>query len=144
MSLVWIVVALAFAVAEVATVALFAAFVAIGALAAAVAAFAGVGLVGQAAIFAVVTVAGVVAARPWLVGHLRRRHGPEMMSGAAGMIGQSALVVDPIEGPHARGHVRIAGEDWPALSADGSVVTAGTTVRIVEIRQATLVVHEET
>jgi membrane protein implicated in regulation of membrane protease activity len=58
------------------------------------------------------------------------------------MLGQTALVVDPIGGPHERGHVRIAGEDWPALTRDGQHVEAGESVRIVEIRRATLVVEQ--
>jgi len=92
-TLVWIAVALVFAIAEVLTVALVAGFVAVGA------------------------------------------------TGAAGMIGQTALVVDPIRDAHHRGHVRIAGEDWPALTSDGRPVEAGEAVRIVEIRRATLVVE---
>jgi membrane protein implicated in regulation of membrane protease activity len=63
-----------------------------------------------------------------------------MLSGAAAMIGQAAVVVDPLPGPHELGHVRIAGENWPALARDGSRVEAGATVRIVEIRRATLIV----
>jgi membrane-bound ClpP family serine protease len=57
------------------------------------------------------------------------------------MIGQTAIVVDPIKGPQERGHVRIAGEDWPALSRDGSAVAEGKAVQVVDIRRATLVVE---
>jgi membrane-bound ClpP family serine protease len=51
------------------------------------------------------------------------------------------VVVDAIKGPHERGHVRIAGEDWPALTRDGSPVPAGKAVQVVDIRAATLVVE---
>jgi membrane protein implicated in regulation of membrane protease activity len=57
------------------------------------------------------------------------------------MIGQTALVVDAIGGSHERGHVRIAGEDWPALTRDGQPVNAGESVRVVEIHHTTLVVE---
>jgi membrane protein implicated in regulation of membrane protease activity len=57
------------------------------------------------------------------------------------MIGQVVLVVDAIAGPHQRGHVRVAGEDWPALTRDGRPVEAGESVRVVDIRRATLVVE---
>jgi hypothetical protein len=50
------------------------------------------------------------------------------------------VVVDAIKGPHERGHVRIAGEDWPALTRDGSPVPAGKPVQVVDIRRATLIV----
>jgi membrane protein implicated in regulation of membrane protease activity len=56
------------------------------------------------------------------------------------MIGQSAVVVDPITGPQHRGHVRISGEDWPALSRDGLPVEEGAVVRVAEINKATLLV----
>ena len=143
MVLFWIAAALVFAVVEVVSVALFAAFAALGALGAAIAAYAGADLVSQGIVFAVVSAAGILAVRPPLMRYLTARHSPAMMSGAAGMVGMTAQVVDPIEGPHGRGHVRIAGENWPALSVDGSPVRAGSTVRIVSIDKATLVVAEE-
>lgn len=141
MTLVWITVALVFAIVEVASVALFAGFVALGALGAAVAAFVGGDVPVQVIVFALVSILGIAAVRAPLVGYLRARHVPGMASGAAGMIGQTALVVDPIGGPHHRGHVRIAGEDWPALAWDGQPVAAGTPVRVVDIHRATLVVE---
>ncbi len=140
MTLVWIAVALVFAIVEVASVALFAAFIALGAVGAAAAAFAGAEIVTQVIVFGAVSIAGVAIVRRPLVGYLQRRTTPELLSGAASMIGQMALVVDPIGGAHQRGHVRIAGEDWPALTRDGSAVDAGESVRVVEIRRATLVV----
>ena len=57
------------------------------------------------------------------------------------MIGQRAVVVDAIKGPHGRGHVRIAGEDWPALTRDGSRVAEGEAVTVVDIEGATLLVE---
>jgi membrane protein implicated in regulation of membrane protease activity len=140
MTLLWIALALAFAIVEVGTVALVAAFLSLGAVAAGVAAFAGADIVVQGVVFAASSILGIVLVRRPLVGYLRSRHTPEMLSGAAAMIGQMAVVVDPIDGPHRRGHVRIAGEDWPALAGDGSVIPEGQSVQIVDIRRATLVV----
>lgn len=141
MTLLWIAIALTFAIVEVGTVALVAAFLSLGAVAAAIAAFLGADLVAQGIVFALSSLLGIVIVRRPLVGYLRSRHTPDMLSGAAAMIGQTALVVDPIKGPHERGHVRIAGEDWPALTQDGTQVPEGETVRVVEIRRATLVVE---
>jgi membrane protein implicated in regulation of membrane protease activity len=139
-TLLWIAVALAFAIVEVGTVALVAAFLSLGAVAAALAAFLGADLVLQGVVFAVASLLGLVLVRRPLLGYLRSRHTPDMLSGAAAMIGQTAVVVDEIRGPHERGHVRIAGEDWPALTRDGTPVAKGETVRVVEIQRATLVV----
>ena len=141
MTLLWIAVALVFAIGEVLTLSLFAGFISLGAVGAAVAAFVGDDIVSQSVTFAVVAVLGIAVVRRPLMGYLQGRAGPLVVSGAAAMIGQTALVVDAIRGPHERGHVRIAGEDWPALSRDGSPVEAGTSVRVVEIRHATLVVE---
>ena len=141
MTVFWIAVALVFAIVEVGTVALFAAFLSLGAVAAAVAAFTGADPVTQVIVFAVAAIAGVLLVRRPLLIYLRARHTPELLSGAASMIGQTAVVVDAIRGPHERGHVRIAGEDWPALTRDGSPVPTGKAVQVVDIRRATLVVE---
>jgi membrane protein implicated in regulation of membrane protease activity len=140
-TLLWIGIALLFAIVEVLTVGLFAAFISVGALAAAVVAFVGDDIVAQSAVFAAVAILGIVVVRRPLLSYLQGRAGPLVLSGAATMIGQTALVVDAIGGPYDRGHVRIAGEDWPALTRDGRPVQAGTPVRVVEIRRATLVVE---
>ena len=141
MTLLWIAIALVFAIVEVLTVGLFAGFVSLGAIGAAIAAFIGDDIVSQSVTFAVVAILGIAVVRRPLLAYLQQRAGPLVLSGAAAMIGQTALVVDAIAGPHERGHVRIAGEDWPALTRDGQPVEAGASVRVVEIRRATLVVE---
>ena len=141
MTLLWIGIALVFAIVEVMTVGLFAGFVSLGALGAAVAAFLGEGILVESIVFAVVAITGILVVRRPLLRYLQRRQGPTVLSGAAAMIGQTATVVDAIKGPDERGHVRIAGEDWPALTWDGSPLEVGAPVRVVEIRRATLVVE---
>jgi membrane protein implicated in regulation of membrane protease activity len=143
MTLVWIAVALIFAVAEVATVSLFAAFLSIGAVGAAIIAFFFVplGPVVQALVFGVVSLFGVVVARPWLLHRLSRRATVETVSGATAMIGEVGTVVRPTTGPEQRGHVRILGENWPAESRDGSLMSQGAPVRIVDIQGTTLIVE---
>jgi membrane protein implicated in regulation of membrane protease activity len=57
------------------------------------------------------------------------------------MIGQTGIVIEPIKGEHLAGHVRLAGESWPAVSADGKPIPADATVTVTEIRGSTLVVQ---
>ncbi len=140
MTFVWLAVALAFGVAEMLTLAFYGVFLVVGALAAGAAAVVGVPPVGQVIVFCLVSVVGVVAARPPLMRYLKRGHPGEVKSGAQAMIGLEALVVDEIGGAHDPGHVRVAGENWPAISADGNRIAEGSTVRINSLRQATLVV----
>jgi membrane protein implicated in regulation of membrane protease activity len=137
---VWLAVALAFAVAEMLTLAFYAVFLVIAGVAAAIAALVGVPPVGQIIVFCVVSIAGVVAARPSLMLYLKRGHPDEVKSGAQAMVGLEAPVIEAIRGAHEPGHVRVAGESWPAISADGSSIAEGSTVRIDGLLQATLVV----
>ncbi|MFZ0217111.1 MAG: NfeD family protein [Candidatus Dormiibacterota bacterium] len=142
MALVWIVVALVFAITEVATVALFAGFLAIGALGAAVVAFVvPQSELAQAIAFVAVSAVGVLVVRPFTLRHLRHPVRAESLSGARSMIGETALVVRRIGGGELRGHARILGENWPALALDGEPIEAGSDVRVVDIHGATLVVE---
>jgi membrane protein implicated in regulation of membrane protease activity len=133
----WVAFALAMALVEVASVAFYAAFLAIGAIGAAVAAQLGANVYIQAAIFLAIAFVGILVLRPAII----RRRGPRLVSGAQGMIGQTGIVVEPIKGEHQAGHVRLAGESWPAVSADGKPIPADKTVTVIEIRGSTLVVH---
>jgi membrane protein implicated in regulation of membrane protease activity len=130
----WVVVALGMAVVEIATVAFYAAFLAVGAFAAAVSALFGANVFVQAVVFLAISLVGILALRPLMVS---RRH-PRVASGAQGMLGMTVVVTDPIEGEHDRGHVSVAGETWPAVSADGEPIKAESSVTVVEIRGATL------
>ncbi len=140
MTFVWLAVALAFGVAEMLSLAFYAVFLVVGGLAAAVAAVLGVPPVGQVIVFCLVSLVGVVAARPPLMRYVKRGHAAEVRSGAQAMIGMEAPVVDEIRGAHQPGHVRVAGESWPAISLDGSNIAEGSTVHIDSLRQATLIV----
>jgi membrane protein implicated in regulation of membrane protease activity len=140
MLLVWLAIALAFGVGEVMTLAFYAVFLVVAALAAALASLFGVNVELQVLVFAAVSVLGVIAARPPLMSYLKGRSSPLVKSGADGMVGQEAPVVDDILGAHHPGHVRIAGENWPALSENGKPIHKGSTVRVTALKQATLVV----
>jgi membrane protein implicated in regulation of membrane protease activity len=140
MTFVWLAVALAFGVAEMLTLAFYGIFFVIGGLAAAVVALLGFSQVVQVIVFCVVSIAGVLAARPPMMRYLHSRGGPGLLSGAQAMIGVEAPVVDDIADAHNPGHVRIAGENWPAVSRDGMRIAAGSTVRVEGLRQATLIV----
>ncbi len=136
----WVVVAIAFAVVEIMTVAFFAVFITIGALGAAVASLLGFGLLVQAIVLGVLGVAGIMIARPFLVDRLHMGR-PALRSGADSMVGQQAILLEPIVGVGQPGHVKIAGELWPALTDDGSPVPANTLVVVTALRSTTLIVR---
>lgn len=141
----WIVVALAFAVAEVASLAFFAAFFALAAVGGAIAAALGGDFLVQGLVVFVISVLGIALARPPLLRYLQRRRAGTTVSGAQEMVGKTGIVIQRIAGggDHERGHVRILGESWLAASADGSAVEPGSTVQVVDIRRATLVVEPQ-
>ncbi|TMF14515.1 MAG: NfeD family protein [Chloroflexi bacterium] len=136
----WVIVAIAFAVAEVLTVAFFAVFITIGALGAAVVSLLGFGLLVQAIVLGVLGVAGIMIARPFLVERLHIGR-PALRSGADSMVGQQAVLLEPILGVGQPGHVKIAGELWPALTEDGSPVAANTLIVVTALRSTTLIVR---
>ncbi|HEX9096547.1 MAG TPA: NfeD family protein [Candidatus Dormibacteraeota bacterium] len=135
----WIIVAVAFAIAEVVTVAFFAVFLSLGALAAAIVSLLGFDLLVQAIVLGVIGVVGIFAARPFLVErlHIGSRR---LESGAQSMVGQRAVLTDPILAS-APGHVKIAGELWPAITEDGSPLPVATPVIVTDLRSTVLVVR---
>jgi membrane protein implicated in regulation of membrane protease activity len=122
------------------TVAFFAVFITIGALGAAVASLLGFGLLVQAIVLGVLGVAGIMIARPFLVDRLHIGR-PTLRSGADSMVGQQAVLLEPILGVGQPGHLKIAGELWPALTDDGSPVPANTLVVVTALRSTTLIVR---
>jgi len=136
----WVIVAIAFAVVEVMTVAFFAVFITIGALGAAVAALLHFNLLVQAIVLGVIGVAGILIARPFLVERLHIGR-PTLRSGADSMVGQQAVLLEPILGVGQPGHVKIAGELWPALTDDGRPLPANTLVVVTALRSTTLIVR---
>jgi membrane protein implicated in regulation of membrane protease activity len=136
----WVIVALIFAVVEVLTVAFFAVFVTIGALGAAVASLLGFNGLVQAVVLGVIGIAGIFVARPYLVDRLHIGR-PSLRSGADSMVGQQAVLTEPILGVGQPGHLKLAGELWPAVTDDGSPVPANTLVVVTALRSTVLIVR---
>lgn len=137
----WLIVAGALVVVEILTLALFAAFIAVAAVGAALAALLGFNLLVQAIVLLVLGIGGIGVVRPFLMQALAQRREPQLRSGAENMIGQQAILTDPILDMGHPGHVRIAGELWPALTADGSAVPANTPVIVTALKSTTLIVQ---
>jgi membrane protein implicated in regulation of membrane protease activity len=135
----WVIVAVVFAIVEVVTVAFFAAFITLGALGAATASLLGFNLLVQAIVLGVIGVAGIFVARPYLVARLHVGR-PALRSGADSMVGQQAVLLEPIRAGEP-GHVKIAGELWPALTDDGSSLPATTPVIVTALRSTVLIVR---
>jgi membrane protein implicated in regulation of membrane protease activity len=139
-SIVWVVVAAVLGVAEIFTLTASLGLLAVAALAAAGAAALGLGPFAQFAIFAAVSMAGLVVVRPLVKRQLRPRYGPQHRFGVAALVGRQARVVQEVTG-HA-GRVRIGGEEWSARAYDETlVIPTGATVDVIEIEGATALVY---
>jgi membrane protein implicated in regulation of membrane protease activity len=76
---------------------------------------------------------------------IARRHlhqPPRLRTGAAALVGRTAIVLQTIDNDRAVGQVRIDGDVWSARAYDEShVIEAGTKVQVIEIRGATALVE---
>ena len=92
MTLLWITIALVFAIVEVLTVSLVAGFVSLGALGAAIVAFVGDMIVFQSIVFAAVSILGIVVVRRPLVGHDR----PGIMRDLSARLAERGVSIDEL------------------------------------------------
>jgi membrane protein implicated in regulation of membrane protease activity len=135
---VWLIAAAVLGVAEMMTTTLALGLVAIGAVAAAATSAVGGSAPVQFAVFVVVSLAGIVLIRPMALRRLRQR--PSLRTGTAALVGRTGLVLDEVT-PHA-GRIKIGGEEWSARPYDdASVIPAGSTVDVLQIKGATALVH---
>lgn len=136
---VWLVAAVALGAGEMHTGGFFLGPFAIGALAAAVLSLLGVGALFTFVAFLAASVLVLVTLRP--IARRHRRLPPAMRTGAAALVGKSAIVLERIANREGVGCVRIDGEVWTARSYDeDEVIDPGEQVQVVEIRGATAMV----
>ena len=136
---VWLIAAAALGAAEMLTTTLALGLVAVGALAAALTEVAGGSPVVQVAVFVAVSLAGIVLIRPMALRRLQRRS--TLRTGTAALVGRTGYVLADVT-PH-DGRIRIGGEEWSARPYDEmSVIPAGSTVDVLQIRGATALVHQ--
>lgn len=138
---IWILVAVAFAVGEIVSLGFFLAPFAGGALLAAAVDASGAPDAASVAVFLVASVLLLGVVRP-----IAKRHAktpPALRTGTQALLGQCATVLEDIDNDRERGAVKLAGETWTARSyLEGEAIPAGARVEVVEIRGATALVIE--
>jgi len=136
---IWLIVAVVFAVGEIATLGFFLAPFAAGALVAAIVSGAGAGAIISWVAFLVVSITVLAALRPVAIRHMRQA--PRLRTGTAALVGRTGTVVERVANDE--GCVRIDGEIWTARPYDeDEVFEAGKRVQVLEIRGATALVAE--
>jgi len=137
--IIWLIAAAALGVAEMLTTTLALGLIAVGAVAAAVTEAIGGAPLAQLVVFVAVSLAGIVLIRPIALRRLGRR--TTFRTGTAALVGQTGYVLADIS-PQA-GRIRIGGEEWSARPYDEiSVIPAGSTVDVLQIKGATALVHQ--
>ena len=140
-ALLWFVVGVALAIAEVFTTTFVLIMFAAGALAAAIAAALGLPVWAQAAVFAAVSAAALVGVRP-MVSKRFHRGSDNAPVGLAAIEGAAGLVLERVDADH--GLIKIEGEMWSARPYDVTqVIEPGERVRVIEIKGATALVWRE-
>lgn len=125
----WSLVAIACLIIELTNGDFFIMCFAIGAIVTAVVSVCGVGFYGQLAVFAVCSILCIFFVRPFALKYI---HGnkSERLSNADALIERVGTVSQTIE-EGGYGRVAIDGDDWKAVSADGTSIEQGAKVRVV-------------
>lgn len=137
--IVWLLLAIAFAVSEGLTVQLVSIWFAVGAaVTAAEAALFDVSWVVQLWTFVIVSAVLLIGTRPIAKNLL---HVKKESTNADRFIGQVGVVTDPIDNDLSAGRVRVGGLDWSARSGDGADIPAGEKIRVLAIDGVKLIVE---
>jgi membrane protein implicated in regulation of membrane protease activity len=136
----WIVLGLVLIIAEMVTVSFILASFGIAALITALPAAAGLGLNAQLLCFALSLAVTLGVLRP-VAQRLLHRPETETRTNHHALIGQIGTVVECVGDMSAPGRVKIGGEEWRAeqISHEGTI-PVGTSIQILEVRSATLIV----
>lgn len=127
---IWLVLLIAFVLAEAATVSVVSLWFAAGALTAMVAAMLGAQLWLQILLFAVVSAVLLISLRPVI----RKHFTPKLTrTNVDAVVGSEGFVTADIDNLHAQGQVKLGSVEWTARSSDDLPIPAGTRVRVDKV-----------
>ena len=112
---------------------------AIGAVGAVMVSLMGTPLWLQVLVFSVISAVSVFCVRPLLVKclHLVQK---ERLSNASALVGRQGVVIEPISAERP-GYVRVDGDEWRAVTADGTMIERGVNVRITAMNSIVVTVE---
>lgn len=138
---IWLIAAIILVIIELLTAGFGVICFAIGALFSALSAYLGLGLLWQLLVFAVTSVLTFIFLRPVMIKLLERKS-KDVKTNADALIGKTALVSETIDATQNTGRVAVDGDDWKAVSADGSIINKGEKVKIVSRDSIILTVNQ--
>lgn len=136
---IWLIVAIVLVILEIATAGFGVICFAIGAGFAALVSGLGGSFTWQIVVFAAVSLLTFVFLRPVVIRFLEKRS-KDVKTNADALVGRKGIVSERIDPAQHTGRVAIDGDDWKAVSEDGSVIEKGQTVEIVKLESIILTV----
>ena len=138
----WLIAAIVLVIVEILTAGFGSICFAIGAAMAALAAGLGVDKVAwQIIIFAVVSLLTFIFLRPVVMRFLDKKS-KDVKTNAEAIIGRKGVVSERIDASQHTGRVAIDGDDWKAVSEDGSVIDKGADVEIIKLDSIIVTVRQ--
>ena len=137
----WLVAAIILVIVEICTAGFGSICFAIGAGFSSLVAGLGGSFVWQIVVFAVVSLLTFMFLRPIVIRWLDRKS-KDVKTNADALVGRKGIVSERIDAVQHTGRVAIDGDDWKAVSADGSVIEKGTSVEILKIDSIILTVKQ--
>jgi len=135
----WLGLAIVLSVVEAVTAGLVTIWLVLGALAAWVCAILGLSLVFQLGVFLIVSYALLVITRPMVKKWLSHK---KVNTNADRLIEQIGLVIEKIDIFEGTGQVKVGGQIWSAIPAEGEGIAVGAKVRVTAITGVKLVVSQ--
>lgn len=132
----WLVLLVVFMIVETATVSLTTIWFAVGALVAFLLGLLGVSVGWQAAVFLIVSVLLVLFTRPIAIRYLKIGH---TRTNVDSMIGQQGVVIKAMS-EHQTGQIKVNGQVWTALPADGQPIGENMEVTVQSVEGVKLMV----
>ena len=138
---IWLIIAIVLVIFEICSTTFGAICFAIGAGFSALAAGLGANLTWQIIIFAVISMLTFIFLRPFMMKFLDRKS-KDVKTNADALVGRKAVVSERIDATQHTGRVAVDGDDWKAVSEDGSVIEKGAEVEIVKLDSIILTVKQ--
>ncbi len=127
--LAWLIISIVCVIVEMTSFDFFVTCFAIGALGAMVGAIVGVPFWMQIIVWAVVSVLSIMFIRPALT-NVIHAHGDKRLSNADALIGKEGKVIETIIAD-GFGYVKIDGDEWRSVAADGLEIAKGEKVKVI-------------
>lgn len=136
--IVWIVILVALLVIEACTANFVCIWFAVGALASVIASLAKLSMTWQIAVFVLVSAVALFLTKP-LVKKIREKN--KTATNADMVIGKTGIVTEEITNDKFAGKVKVAGQEWSAVTEDGSEIPKNSKILVKKISGVKLIVE---